>query len=285
MPFATVRGLDIRYEIVGDSGPFVTLITGGRRGYDEFVPLASKLAAEGFRVLLHDRRNTGASDILIDGDEVEEAVWADDLHELLHQLDGLPAFIGGSSSGARTALMFALRHPEAARGLLLLRVTGGAFAAQRLPENYYNQFIRTAEAGGMAAICETPEYGERIRANPANRDKLMAMDPKTFVAVLTRWRDLFVAGASLPVFGVTEQQLNSIKMPVIIIPGNDNTHASASGRTVHAMIPGSELHQLPIEDQDVPLIPFEEWAPHEPEITRVFAKFMRRHDTAAAAAQ
>jgi hypothetical protein len=59
MPFATVRGLDIRYEIVGDSGPFVTLITGGRRGYDEFVPLASKLAAEGLRVLLHDRRNTG----------------------------------------------------------------------------------------------------------------------------------------------------------------------------------------------------------------------------------
>ena len=67
-------------------------------------------------------------------------------------------------------------------------------------------------------ICETAEYGERIKANPTNRDKLMAMDPKKFVAVLTRWRDLFVAGAQLPVFGVSEAQLNSIKLPTIIIP-------------------------------------------------------------------
>ena len=285
MAFATVRGLKIRYEIVGDRGPFVTLITGGRRGYDEFVPLAHKVAVEGFRVLLHDRRNTGASDLLIDGNEIEEVVWADDLHELLGQLDAVPAWIGGSSSGARTALMFALRHPKAARGMLLLRVTGGAFAAERLPENYYNQFIRAAEAGGMAAICATPEYGERIKANPANRDTLMAMDPKKFSAVLTRWRDLFIAGAHLPVFGVTEAQLNSIDMPVIVIPGNDKIHASKSGHTVHRMIPGSELHELPIEDQDVPLVPFQEWEALEPEIARVLTGFMRKHDDTAAAAQ
>lgn len=285
MPIANVRGLDIRYEIVGDSGPFVTLITGGRRGYDEFVPLAHKVAAEGFRVLLHDRRNTGASDLLIDGNEIEEVVWADDLYELLKQLDAVPAFIGGSSSGARTALMFALRHPEAARGMLLLRVTGGAFAAERLPENYYNQFIRAAESGGMAAICATPEYGERIEANPANRDKLMAMDPKKFVEVLTRWRDLFIAGAHLPVFGVTEEQLNSIDMPVIVIPGNDKIHASVSGHTVHGMIPNSELHELPIEDQDVPLVPFQEWEALEPEIASVLSGFMHRHGKSAAAAQ
>ena len=95
-----IRGVNLRYESVGDDGPLVALITGGRRGYDEFLPMARKLAAEGFRVLLHDRRNTGASDILMSADEVEEAVWADDLHVLLMTLDEVPAFIGGSSSGA-----------------------------------------------------------------------------------------------------------------------------------------------------------------------------------------
>jgi pimeloyl-ACP methyl ester carboxylesterase len=277
MPIAKVRGLNINYEVVGDEGPFVTLITGGRRGYAEFVPLAHKIAAEGFRVLLHDRRNTGASDMSFDADEVEESIWADDLHELLSQLDGLPAFIGGSSSGARTAIMFGLRHPEAARGLLLFRVTGGAFAAERLPENYYNQFIRMAEAGGMEAICADEQYAERIAANPANGDLLRNMDPAAFIAALTRWRDLFVAGKDLPVFGVSEAELNSMKMPVVIIPGNDKVHDSSAGRIVHEMIPGSEIHNLPIEDQDLPLVPFEEWAPHEPEITSVFADFMNRH--------
>ena len=32
-----------------------------------------------------------------------------------------------------------------------MRVTGGAFAAGRLPENYYDQFIRAAEEGGNLA--------------------------------------------------------------------------------------------------------------------------------------
>jgi pimeloyl-ACP methyl ester carboxylesterase len=280
MPIANVRGLNINYEVVGDDGPFVTLITGGRRGYAEFVPLAQKIAAEGFRVLLHDRRNTGASDMSFDADEVEEAVWADDLHELLSQLGGLPAFIGGSSSGARTAILFGLRHPQAARGLLLFRVTGGAFAAGRLPENYYNQFIRMAEAGGMAAICADEQYAERIAANPANGDMLANMDPQDFIAALTRWRDLFVAGKDLPVFGVSEAELNSMKMPVIVIPGNDKTHDSGAGHIVHEMIPGSELHQLPIEDQDLPLVPFVDWADLEPEIAEVFTGFMQRHATA-----
>ena len=108
--------------------------------------------------------------------DTEEAIWADDLHELLSQLGGLPAFIGGASSGARTAILFGLRHAQAVRGLLLFRVTGGAFAAERLPENYYNQFIRLAEEGGMAAICEHEQYAERIAANPVNDGKVSAID-------------------------------------------------------------------------------------------------------------
>jgi pimeloyl-ACP methyl ester carboxylesterase len=282
MATAKVRGLNINYEIVGTEGPMVTLITGGRRGYQEFVPLAKKIAVNGFRVLLHDRRNTGASDMLIDGGEVEEVVWADDLHELLKQLGATPAFIGGSSSGARTAILFCVRHPEATRGLLLLRVTGGAFAAQRLPENYYGQFIKIAQEGGMAAVCATEAYQERITSNPANRDKLMKMDPKKFIEVMTKLRDLFVKGANLPVMGVPEADLRKIKAPAMIIPGNDNTHSSESGRTAHRMIAGSELHQLPVTDQDVPLIPFPDWASYEPEIARVFTDFMRRVEKRAA---
>ena len=65
MPKTPIRGVELNYQIIGEEGPWVTLITGGRRGHDEFIPLAGKIAARGHRVLLHDRRNTGASDILM----------------------------------------------------------------------------------------------------------------------------------------------------------------------------------------------------------------------------
>ena len=57
-------------------------------------------------------------------------------------------------------------------------VTGGAFAAGRLPEMYYAQFIRAAREGGMAAVCNTEQYRERLAANPGNRDYLMSLDPQ-----------------------------------------------------------------------------------------------------------
>jgi pimeloyl-ACP methyl ester carboxylesterase len=276
MPVAKIRGVNIYYQVIGDHGPWVALITGGRRGHDEFVPLAQKLAKAGHRVVLHDRRNTGRSDVLIDGDVAEETLWLDDLHELLTQLNALPVFVGGSSAGARTSMRFYLRFRKDVRGLLLMRVTGGAFAAGRLPENYYGQFIKVAKEGGMAAVCAHEQYQERIAANPETRDRLMAMDPARYIAVMSNWQDQFTAGVHLPVMGVTEEELRSIAVPTVVIPGNDQTHSSVSGRIAQQLIPGSVLHQLPITDQEVPLIPYPDWAPYEDEIARVFIDHMRR---------
>ena len=165
---------------------------------------------------------------------------------------------------------------------MLLRVTGGEFAARRLPENYYGQFIRAAADGGMAAVCATDQYRERIAATPAIHDQLMGMDAADFIDAMMRLRDLFEEGAHWPVMGVDEAALAKMDIPTIVIPGNDNTHASESGRVAHRLIRGSVLHELPIEDQDVPLIPFSEWAPYEDEITSVFVEFMHRVDATVA---
>ena len=283
MPLAKVRGVNIFYQVIGDHGPWVALITGGRRGHDEFVPLATKLAKAGYRVVLHDRRNTGRSDVLIEGDTAEEILWLDDLHELLKQLNAVPTFIGGSSAGARTAMRYYIRYRNDTRGLLLMRVTGGAFAAGRLPEMYYGMFIKAAQQGGMAAVCATEQYQERIAANPATRDRLMAMKPENYIKVMSNWQDQFIASTKMEVFGMTDADLASIKVPTVVIPGNDQTHASFNGKLAASKIPGAVLHMLPIEDQEVPLINYTEWAPYENEIADTFLSLMRKADTSKAA--
>jgi pimeloyl-ACP methyl ester carboxylesterase len=274
MATINVRDVNIHYRVLGERGPWLALITGGRRGFTEFVPLAEKIAAHGVRVLLHDRRNTGASDIVIAGDEGEEEIWTDDLYELLGKVGARPAVVGGASSGARTSIITYLRHPDAVRALFLMRLTGGEFAAGRLPGMYYGQFIRAAREGGMAAVCATEQYQERIAANPGNRERLMRMDPKRYIEVMSNWLAIFTRGPVAPMYGVTPEQLGSIRVPAVVIPGNDKTHSMTCGRAIQKLIPNSRLVELPLQDQDLPLIPFPEWAPHEETIARACAELI-----------
>jgi pimeloyl-ACP methyl ester carboxylesterase len=276
MPIANVRGANINYEVLGTHGPWIALSPGGRRELDAVQSLAQRMAEHGYRVLIHDRRNCGLSDIAIGGEQSEYEVWADDLYELASQLKALPAAVGGSSSGCRLSLTFALKYPQAVRALLLWRVTGGAFAAARLTENYYGKYIRAARDGGMAAVCDLDHFKERIEAKPANRATLMAMDPAAFIAAMERWQEQFRRGAELPVIGAGEKDLASIKVPTCIIPGNDKTHNHAVAEIAHRAIPGSELHDLFPGDLDIDLVPQEDWAPKEGEMAAVFTDFLKR---------
>ena len=242
MPVADVRGVKLNYEVIGRSGPWVALSPGGRRAGSEIANLARLIADAGYRVLLHDRRNCGASDVSIGGEVSEYEVWADDLAALVRQLDAVPAFVGGASSGCRLSLLVAMRHPEVVRGLLLWRVTGGEYAAKRLAYNYYDQFIEMAQRGGMAEVCESEHFAGLIAANAANRAKLMSMAPEVFIAAMEDWKRYFLEGADLPVIGAKEEDLVKLTMPACVLPGHDQTHPEPVARTLHSILPNSEMH-------------------------------------------
>lgn len=276
MPVATIRGISMNYDVLGGDGPWVALSPGGRNAMESVRSLAQRIADEGYKVIIFDRRSCGKTDVVIEGDQSEYEIWADDLYELLTQLGALPVIAGGSSSGCRLSLLLALRHTEAVNALLLWRMTGGRFAATRLSEKYYGQYIRIARDGGMAAICETEEFAERIADNRSNRDRLMAMEPDRFIAVMSHWDSFFEAGADLPVLGVTEAELRSISVPTCIVRGNDNTHPPAVADTAHDYIAGSEIHTLMDEFRDMDTTPFEEWDAKEAELADIFLGFLNK---------
>ncbi|HEY4470362.1 MAG TPA: alpha/beta hydrolase [Stellaceae bacterium] len=274
MPVATIRGVDIHYEILGERGPFVALQPGGRRAGAGVRSLGEKIAEAGCRVIVYDRRNTGASGIAIEG-ESENDEWVEDLHELLAGLDALPAYIGGSSSGCRLAMILALRRPEDVRGLLLWRVTGGAYAAERLTNQYYTSHIDAAKQGGMAAVCALEHWSEVIKVNPAARAKLMAFDPQDFIARMERWRQSFLAGADHPVIGLSPAQLRSMTMPTCIVPGNDRVHPRLPGQVAHRLMPNAEYHEVLAEDRMDLDVAFEDWEKKEGLLAAIFIDFLR----------
>jgi pimeloyl-ACP methyl ester carboxylesterase len=244
MPKVNIDGLEIAYEVSGSGTPIVWL-QGARSPRHLMRPIAEPLSSK-YRCLIYDRRNCGESDIRIDGDKSEQEIWADELAGLLRSLNMAPAYLGGWSAGCRVALLTAIRYPEIVRGLLLGWVTGGHEAAQRLAHEYYGQFIEAAEQGGMMAVTVKPFFADRIKANPANEQRLLSMDPKQFIETMRVWERYFSEAGDLPVIGATESELAAIEAPTCIVAGDDAVHPTKAAQDLHRILPNSEYHEPPI---------------------------------------
>ncbi len=241
MPYANVNGINLYYEAHGPrTGPAVILTPGGRNDTNGLRPIAALLSAK-CRVILHDRRNCGKSDVVIDGEPSEQHSWAKEMAELLLQLDAAPAYAVGGSAGSRTSLTMAALRPDAVKGVFVWEVSGGPNSAAETAPNYYGQFISAAQQGGMQAVVESEYFAQRIADNPANREKLLSLDPAEFIAVMSRWRDAY--SVPNPVGELTEEQLAGISCPVVLFEGNtpDEVHHKSAAEAAQRLIPNSEL--------------------------------------------
>jgi pimeloyl-ACP methyl ester carboxylesterase len=273
MPVKHIRGVDIVYEVLGDSGPWVTVTPGGRRGLVGEYALASLIAEAGYRVLVHDRRNMGASGIAFPGDN-ESLEQAEDLLVLLRELGAGPAYVAGSSSGARMSLLLAHHHPEAVKALLLWRVTGGDYAAKRLAFNYYEQFLDAVAAGGMEAVIATEHFSAMVKANPVNGETLRQMSTEAFTAAMRRWLAGFRAGCDYPVAGLSPENMRRLALPAIVIPGNDRVHPPAGAQAAHRLMPNS-VYQVVLANQVEADVDFEGWAGATGTLAARFIDFLR----------
>ena len=275
MALARIHGVDLHYEILGVQGPWVSLVSGGRRSAQEWRTVACALADQGFRVLLHDRRNTGDSGWCPVPGRGEDEVWAEDWAALMEQIGAHAAFWGGGSSGARLALQVARQVPQRVLGLLLVRITGGAFTAARLPHSYYGQYIEAARQGGMPAVCAQPFFEDYLHNKPDVRAQLLAMDPALYIALQEEALSIFAQGPREPVLGMPLQDLRAIQAPTWIVPGNDRTHVARHAREAAALMPNARLFELPLAEADVPSLPFSAWEPHQAQLVQGMIDFMR----------
>ena len=274
MPVAQLRGVSLVHEVLGSSGPWIAISPGGRRGMASVQPLGLLIAEAGYRVLVHDRRNTGESGIALDGDS-ESREQAEDLLALMaHVGISGPAYVCGCSSGARLTLTLAQHHPEAVKALLLWRITGGEYAAKKLAFNYYDQFIAAAERGGIDAVCETEHFSAMIKANPANREALETMGAVAFVASMKHWRAGYLLGVGYPISGIPPEAMRAMTMPAVVVPGNDFIHPREPGQTAHRLLPNSRHVELFADDVAVD-VDFAAWDAKDGTLAAIFIDFLR----------
>ena len=239
MPYANINGTSLYYEEYGQ-GPAVILTPGGRVDCNGLRPMAALLSPH-CRVIIHDRRNCGRSDVVIGGDLSEQHHWAEEMAGLLQQIGAAPAYAAGGSAGSRTSMTLAIRHPEVVKGLFIWEVSGGPRSAELMAPGYYGQYIEAAENGGMAAVAETEFFAQRIKDNPANQSRLLSMDVNEFLSVMRRWQAFF--SRANPVGDLTEEEIKTIKCPLFMFAGNtpDEVHHVSAAENAHRLVPHSEI--------------------------------------------
>jgi pimeloyl-ACP methyl ester carboxylesterase len=252
---ATVKIEDgtISYEIIGDGGQPWVLTPGGRFSKDTpgLKQLAEALAAQGKQVVIWDRPNTGASDVVFTGTS-ESEMQADRLAGLLQTLDMAPAVIFGGSGGSRISLLTAARHPEVAAGLAMVWISGGTYGLMGLALVYCGESIRVAWRGGMEAVVELPEWSEVLERNPANRERFLNLDPRAFIATLEGWMQAYCVGPDELVPGMPDDQYPKVTVPTLIFRSgaSDPHHTRATSERLHELMVGSRLVEPPWGDDE-----------------------------------
>src|SRR5258705_6359732 len=111
MDFITVKdGTRIYYKDWG-SGPPVILSHGWPLNSDSWEAQQLFLAANGYRVVAHDRRGHGRSSQTWDGNDMD--TYADDLYELIAALELRGAVLVGHSTGGGEVARYVGRHGTA----------------------------------------------------------------------------------------------------------------------------------------------------------------------------
>ncbi len=251
MPRIDVNGIDVAYELIGEGDRAITITPGGRFPKDTpgVRALAQDLAGHGYKVLVWDRPNCGASDISFAA-ECESFQNADTLAGLIRALGLGKALVYGASGGSREALLVAIRHPDVVAGVVCQWLSGGGIGIATLPNAYNASPAIAAALGGMAAVADLPDFQLQIASNPSNRDRLLAWDADAFIQKMRDWADWFFCAPGQPISCIRAGDLEGIAVPVLVLRSglSDFHHTRATSEAVAAMIPGAQLQEPPWGD-------------------------------------
>ncbi len=228
MPIEQLNGIDLYYESHGE-GPAVVFLHGAGGNHISWWQQIPAFR-ERYRCITIDHRGFGAS---TDPDEEGWARFVDDLEALLDRLDVERTALVAQSMGGRTALGFAVRHPQRVSSLVMCD-TWGFFDWPELREQ--QQQLRDARPGGEPASGLVrrggmPEHFHRARPAMAFLyGQVQELNPP---------REQTAASAAGS--GMAKDDVAAIEAPTLFIVGAEDPLTSPEIiHGVHELIAGSE---------------------------------------------
>lgn len=245
MTHYTINNLGYHVEERGTGNP-VVLLHGFTGSTETWRPLMSELE-KGFRVIVIDLPGHGQTDAPSEAERYLMECVADDLVNLLEQLDAAPAHWLGYSMGGRLALYMACRHHELVRSLILESASPGILdsnerigrieqdttLAQRIEQEGIQNFVDYWES--------IPLFNTQKRLSKEVRSGLKEQRLKNSAAGLAN----SLRGMGTGVQPELWSELSSLGMSVQLIAGEDDRKFVDINRRMVEKIPNSRLTVVP----------------------------------------
>lgn len=214
------RDMTLYVEIYNPNGTIPLIVTPGGMGeIGAFGGFARNIAAadSDLKVVIWDRRNMGRSEVSF-GSEPLSTEEAEDMHVLLKRLEVGPATLFGMSSGSRSNMILAQRHPEQIAALVIAPLTGGPIAAERLSQEYYLKYLSDDTLTSMEEVAKTPLWAAYMERNtPDLREAFMEQDVDDFLAAMKRTGEHLASFHAKTTLGMTDEQLAALDVPATLI--------------------------------------------------------------------
>ena len=240
MSIITINGAELFYKESG-SGPETIVFSHGLL-MDHSMFEDQRRAFEGqYRVIAYDHRGQGQSQDTGSGYDMDSLT--EDAAALVRGLKAAPCHFAGLSMGGFVGLRLAARHPELVRTLTLMNTAANAEPLpSRLRYNLLGQLVKIVSPSPFVSIAVKELFGRSTRNDPAKQAMLAEWTEKL------RRRPKNIAYSLLEVMnrkGVLEE-LGSIRCPVLVIAGEDDTAQPArNSEQIAAGIPGAKLVRVP----------------------------------------
>ena len=266
MTTAMIDGIETSYDSLGDGPPLLMFSPGGfgavrenwsTLGVYRNLDLLDALSQR-YRCITFDRREAGRS-----GGRVERIGWEDYVTQGFGLLDHLGlgrAVLMGGCIGCSIALAAAVKAPERVDALVLYSPAGGAryrlgqhrrftihlgYVAEHGLDGVVDLALRTD-----AGFSKDPRVGPWVSVIRGDDDFATA-----YASIDTARYETLVAGLvrvqfdrdSVP--GIEPEDLLTLDVPALIVPGDDLSHAPSAAHFLHECLPQSTLWNASVAEQ------------------------------------
>ncbi len=218
--YALVNGLNMYYEIHGSGTPLVLIHGGGSTLRTSFGRILGDLAKRHQVIAVEMQAHGHTADI---DRELSFEQDADDIAELLKQLNIDKANIFGFSNGASTTLQFAIRHPEKTNRII---VASTFYKKSGAPQWFWDMMSQ-------------PTFENMPQPY---KDAFLSINPDTNALYRMYERDV-ARMLSFP--DISDEEMQSIKAPAFIMLGDKDVTTIEHAAEMQRMLVNSRLAILP----------------------------------------